>query len=328
MNKNNPTKIIFFGTSEFAEVILDKLINVGAYRDTPLRIMAVVTQPDKPVGRKKIITPPLVKIFAEKNNLPVYQPENVGAYCNTPLQEADIFIVADYGEIISKKILDIPKYGALNVHPSLLPKYRGPSPIQTALLNGDKETGVTIIKMDEKMDHGKAISNKQLASTIKRSQPINKEDTYITLSQKLARLGADLLVEVLPDYISGKIKPKEQEHERATYTKMIEKKDGEIDWNKTAEEIYNQWRAFIKWPGSHCVARYKIQNTKYKIKLNKIKVYKDNIKIKDTDLGEFFVENKKLMVKCGGDTYLEILKLQPEGKKEMDAENFVNGYLK
>ncbi len=297
---NKELKVVFFGTSEFAEVVLSKLIEAN------LNILAVVTQADKPVGRKKVMTPPLVKVLAEKNKISVYQ----GEYKDIPLKEADIFIIADYGEIISKKILEIPKYGALNIHPSLLPEYRGPSPIQYTLLNGDKETGVTIIKMDEKMDHGDIVDIKKYE--------INRDETYIDLIEQLAELGAKTLIRLLPKYISKKIKLNEQDHNKATYTKKIEKKNGEIDWNKPADEIYNQWRAYIKWPGIFS------QN----IKFNEIEIYRERIENDNTKLGELFKENKKLLVKCQKDSYLEIFKLQPQGKKEMDSKSYINGYLK
>ncbi|OIO17336.1 methionyl-tRNA formyltransferase [Candidatus Kuenenbacteria bacterium CG11_big_fil_rev_8_21_14_0_20_37_9] len=328
------TKIIFFGTADFAAVILNKLV------EAKLSILGVVTKPDQPIGRKKILTPPLVKILAEKNKIPVFQPENLKIFKNDILPAADIFITADYGQIISKKILAMPKFGALNIHPSLLPKYRGPSPIQTALLNGDMETGVTIIKMDGKMDHGKIIKNKKLI--------INNEDTFITLSEKLAKIGAGLLIKIMPEYIADKIKSKKQNHKKATYTQMIRKEDGLINCDKTSGEIYNQWRAYIKWPGIFIKATKHQSNQPKKkispgrkeepsgvkiieqeniIKLLQVAIHGNIMTKKNIASGKFFVENKKLLVKCGGETFLEILKLQPQDKKEMDAPSFINGYM-
>ena len=335
-SNNQPINIIFFGTSDFAEVILNNLLRVTSYE---LRVTNVVTQPDKPVGRERIMTAPPVKILAQKYEIPVWQPPKLDQDFADKFGKLtpDLAVVADYGQIIPKNILDIPKFNFLNVHPSLLPQYRGPSPMQTALLNGDKATGVTIIKLDEKMDHGRIISNFQF--------PISNLDTSVTLSKKSAGIGAELLIKTIPDYISGKIQPREQAHEQATYTKLIQKQDGLADWNKTAEQIYNQWRAYIQWPGLFTrnvkiitgdkqkpeLLKYKnikIQEYKNNLKLNELAIYGDGIENNNIPAGHFFAHNKKLLAKCGGESYLEILKLQPEGKKAMEAGAFMNGYLK
>ena len=202
----------------------------------------------------------------------------------------DLIIVASYGKIIPKEILEIPKYGALNVHPSLLPKYRGPSPIQTAILNGDKETGITIILMDEKIDHGEIISNFEFR--------ILKKFTYQELSRKLAQLGVKLLVETIPKWIKEEIKPKPQDHSKATYTKILKREDGKIDWSKPSPEIEKQIRAFNPWPGTFTFIRHK--NKTLRIKVLEADISKDN----------------KLIIK----------KLQPEGKKAMSFEEFKRGY--
>jgi methionyl-tRNA formyltransferase len=326
-------KIIFLGSAEFGAIILEQLIRETA---DEMIIAGAITQPDKPVGRKQTLSAQPVKILAVKNKIPIWQPEKFDDKITDELQkkEADIFIVAAYGKIIPAAILNIPKYGCLNIHPSLLPKYRGPAPIQYALFNGDKETGVTIIKLDEKMDHG-AIVNYQSAS-------INGEDNYLTLSRRLAAMGTKLLVKTIPDYLTKKIQPREQNHKQSTYTRIIDKKDGLIDWQKNASQIYNQWRAYIIWPG--IFTKFKNQELKCKIKVDLIKLLEIKIckeKITDTqrDLGKFFVLNspalapralagKKLLVKCGQGSHIEILKLQPEGKKEMAAGSFINGYMK
>jgi methionyl-tRNA formyltransferase len=327
-------KIIFFGTPRFAEIVLQKTIADGGYE-----ILGVVTTPDEPVGRKQVLTAPAVKVLAEKNGLKVWQPEKLddrfynelNSICHAEFisasddeipkqvrddnKEIKLFIVAAYGKIIPQKFLELPKFGCLNIHPSLLPKYRGASPIQLALLNGEKETGVTIMKMDAEMDHGAIISNFQF--------PISNNDTYEILSEKLAQASGDFLLNIIPDYLAGKIEPQEQDHAAATFCKIIKKSDGEIDWQKPAEQIYNQWRAFWPWPGVFFESR--ITNNELRIKI---------IELALTDMvgnnapGELFAENEKLFVAGGDGKLLEIKKLQPEGKNVMNDKDFINGYLK
>ena len=219
----NKIKIIFFGTPEFAWIILDKLLKQDNFE-----IVAVVTALDKPTGRKQILTPPPAKVLAEKNNIPVLQPAELNNEFieNLKKYQADLMVTAAYGKIIPKEILDLFHERSLNVHPSLLPKYRGASPIQTALLNGDDKTGVTIMLMDEKMDHGSIVSSVKVSSI--------KDKKFTELHDKLAKFGAELLIKTIPDYLSGKIIPVEQEHEKATFCKIIKKQNGEINWNNTA----------------------------------------------------------------------------------------------
>jgi len=223
-----------------------------------------------------------------KNN---YKPILVHDFKKTEKLKPDLVIVASYGKIIPKKILEIPKYGCLNVHPSLLPKYRGPSPIQTTILNGDKKTGVTIILMDEKIDHGPIISNSKFEIR-------NSKLTYGELNVKLAKLGVKLLIETIPKWIRGEIKIKPQDHSKATYTKILKREDGKIDWSKSAQEIERQVRAFNPWPGTFTFIKHK--NKTLRIKVLEADISKDN----------------KLIIK----------KLQPEGKKAMSFEEFKRGY--
>ncbi len=314
-------KIIFMGTPEFGVIILEELIKAS------FKPVLVVTAPDKPVGRKQIITPPPVKISAEKYNIEVCQPDKIENYCVGTVGKLkikklnpDLIIIAGFGQILPKEILEIPKYGCLNIHPSLLPKYRGSSPIQYTILNGDKETGVTIILMTEKLDQGNIISNFQF--------PISNEKiTYPELSQKLAELGAKLLLETIPKWINGEIEPKPQDDSRATYTKILKKEDGKIDWKKPAESIERQIRAFQPWPGSF--SEFQISNQKSQ----KLKILKADI-LKQTKNGPFGVPGKtflapndKIAVQTGKD-FLVIEKLQLEGKKTMSSEEFLRGHLK
>lgn len=234
--KNN-LKIIFLGTPEFAAIILEKLIKAELMPE------AVICNPDKPVGRKQIITPPPVKVLAQKFGLAVYQPEN-----KTELLEIiknlqpDLAIVAAFGIIFSKEILEIPKYGFINIHPSLLPKYRGPTPIQTAILNGDDETGVSLFLIDEETDKGKIIVNSKLQ--------IANSDNYESLMRKLAELGEDLLIKTLPDFVAGKITPLSQDESQATYTKKFKTEDAFVDLKKDNPiEIDRKIRALNPEPG-------------------------------------------------------------------------------
>jgi len=281
-------KIIFMGTSQFGAIILEGLAQ------SDYKPCLVITTPDKPVGRKQIMTPPPVKISAQKYNISIAQPEkikNLESKINN--LKPDLGIVAAYGYILPQEILIIPKYGFLNVHPSLLPKYRGPSPIQTAILNGDKKTGVTIILMDEKMDHGPILAQRELEFLI------SKKYTYLELSQELAVKGANLLLETIPRWVSNEIKPMPQDESKATYTKILKKEDGEIDWSKPAEKIERKIRAFNPWPGTFTFL--KKNDKKLRIKILEAGVSKNN----------------KLIIK----------KLQPEGKKPMTFEEFKRGYL-
>ena len=203
----------------------------------------------------------------------------------------DFIIVASYGKIIPKEILEIPKYGCLNIHPSLLPKYRGPSPIQTTILNGDKKTGVTIILMDKKIDHGPIIAQQEW------EMPINKI-RYKELNKELAELGVKLLIETIPKWIKGKIETKTQDESKATYTKILKREDGKINWSKPGREIERQIRAFNPWPGAFTFIKHKDKTLR--------------IKVLEADISK---ENK-----------LIIKKLQPEGKKAMTFEEFKRGY--
>jgi len=227
-------KLTFFGTPKFSATILNILIS--QYPN-----IFVITQPDKPVGRKQVLTPSPVKIVAKKHKIPFFDYRNSTSIIQIiKVKKPDLTIVAAFGKILPPEILKIPKFGCLGVHPSLLPKYRGPTPVQFAILNGEKETGVTIFLMDEKMDHGPIVAQRQWQFPISNFQFPNKSQaqmspiTSAALSEKLAQLGAELLIETIPKWIEGKIKPRPQNHKKATYTKLLTKKDGFVDWKKIA----------------------------------------------------------------------------------------------
>lgn len=328
-------KIVFFGTPEFALKPLEALFN-------NFEIVAVVTNPDESVGRKQVLTPTPVKVLAKKFNIPVFQFKKLALNeWKSKIPKADLYVVVAYGKIIPKNIIEIPRFGSLNIHPSLLPCWRGPSPIQYAILNGDAQTGVTIMLMDEKMDHGpvlasrvSGISNFQnlpprqipglrpLEAKQLASHPISKITTP-ELSEILSKMGAELIVETIPKWVSREIKPVLQDESKATYSKILKKEDGRINWSKSAAYIERQVRAFAPWPGSFTFW----QRGEKEIKLELLET--DVVKISDfpdnTLSGAVLVREKRLFIKTGqGD--LEILRLQPEGKKDMVAKEFINGY--
>ena len=294
-------KTIFFGTHEFATTILQGLI------DSPLvDVELVITQPDKPVGRKQELQPSPVKILAEKNNIKIQQPESLKTFDFTTLQTFDLAVVAQYGLIIPAELLDKPKYGFVNVHTSLLPKYRGASPIQSALINGETETGVTIMKMDKGMDTGSIILQKTLK--------IDENDTYTTLDKKLAEISILALLEAIPDYISGTLQPQKQNNSQATVCKLLTREDGKINWDKTTAEIYNLYRGLTPWPGIWTIWDNK--------RLKLLEVIPGNEQLKS---GEVKIQDDKLYIGTS-DSSIEILELQLEGKQKMDTKSFVNGY--
>ncbi len=244
---------IFFGTPEFAAIILEKLIKAGF---PPL---AVVCNPNRPVGRKKIITPPPTKVLAEKYNIQVFQPETlVNSKFEIRNSKFDFFVVAAYAKILPQEILAIPRLGVIGVHPSLLPKYRGPSPIQSAILNGEKETGVTLFLIDEKVDHGSILAKNKLQ--------IADNDNYETLLKKLAELGADLLIETLPKFLKSEIAPLPQNESQATYTKKFITEDGYVDLQKDEPIIIERKiRALNPEPGVWTLMDIKSEQKRVKL---------------------------------------------------------------
>lgn len=303
MAKEN-LKIIFMGSAEFSLPILMSLYKKFA-------VSAVVTEIDKPTGRDKEIQSPPVKILAQSVSLPVYQP--ISMRKDTLLIEKikqmapDLIVVAAYGKIIPESILNIPAHGCLNVHPSLLPKYRGASPIQSALLAGDTVTGVTIILMDAGMDTGDIVAQETC--------DIAPDMSYGELSERLTAQSAEMLLRVIPEYVAGKTRLKTQRDVDATYCKKINKTDGKIDWTRSAEQIYNQWRAFAAWPGVYTIFDGQKLDIIGGRAVNVQSAYQP---------GTVYAESKKIYVACGQGA-LELARVKLEGKKEMDIVSFVNG---
>lgn len=293
------------GTPEFAVPGLTRLI------DTPdLEIVAVFTQPDKPVGRKQVLSAPAIKQLALKHNLPVFQPEKIKPELETIKNlKPDLIVVIAYGKIIPQAILDIPNFGCLNVHASLLPKYRGAACLNAPILNGDTETGVTVMKMEAGLDTGPILRQAKMKLTGK--------ETLEMVHDELAVLGAELLVPTIKDYLAGKIEPQIQAETQASYIKTLSKADGRIVWSKTAQEIERMIRAYNPWPGSHSLIKGGI----IKIIAAENKV----LTINNYKPGEIFLTEGKLGIQCGQDA-LVILKLQLEGGKIMSAEEFLRGH--
>jgi len=325
--QNTRYKILFMGTPEFAAPALERLIKAG------YKILAVITAPDKPIGRKQKITPPPIKKMALRYKIPVLQPEkilNLKPKLSNLFESSaehkkfvlrsqisnlnpDLIVVAAYGKIIPKEILEIPKYGSLNIHPSFLPKYRGPSPIQFAILNGEKITGATIMLMDEKMDHGPILAQEKIA--------LRPDETSQTLHQKLSQLGADLLIKTIPQYLERKIRPKPQDEKKATYTKILTRDDGRIDWQKSAKELERQVRAFFPWPGAW---------TELRINLPVMQALRaGNQESRRLKILKAKAVNKKIPNALPtGQGYLLPEIIQLEGKKQMSWEEFLRGHKK
>src|SRR3989344_4024833 len=302
---------IFFGTSDFALPILEELKKQGWLPKL------IITTPDSMGGRELKPKPSPVKIWAEKNNIPVLQPENLKSpdftqkLLNT---ECSTAVVASYGKIIPKEILDIFPKGILNVHPSLLPKWRGADPIRSAMLAGDEKTGATIMLIDEKMDHGPILAQREFEFQISNFK-------FLKLYGSLAELGGKLLVETIPRWLTGKIESKEQDHSKATYTKKITKEDGHIDWAETAEIIERKIRALNPWPGTYAFWNER----RIKILEAQPKWSKSDLDQKRTKPGFVRRENSELGITCGEGAIL-VKKLQMEGKKNQSATEFLNGY--
>ena len=319
---NNKTyKTLFFGTPDFAVPTLETLIAIPE-----VELLAVFTQPDKPVGRKQTLTPPPVKVTAQKNNIPVFQPEKLKTKeFEEQLKKIspDVCLVAAYGKIISSKLLDIPKHGWLNVHGSLLPKYRGASPIQGAILNGDEKTGVTLMKIDAGLDTGPIISQKSI--------DIEPSENFQTLHDKLSRLGAELIRKSLLNYLDGKLKPQQQNNNLATETKIIAKEDGRINWKQSATQIERQIRAYTPWPGTYCFWSRNTRNEQKELTNSHIELRLKIIEAvvsSDTTIlppGQIKQTNDVITVGCGQGN-LELKKIQLEGKRVQIILDFLKGH--
>lgn len=295
-------KIIYMGTPDFAVPALKALAN------SEHTVCAVFTQPDKPRGRKMIMTPPDVKVCAQELDIPVYQPQSMKSEEALEIinnYDPDVIVVAAYGQIIPKTVLDAPKYGCVNIHGSLLPKYRGASPIQQSVLNGDKITGVTTMLMDVGIDTGDILLTKETE--------IGENETSGELFDRLADLGGELILETLKALEEGSVTPVKQDESLSSHTSKIDKSLCPIDFTKSADEVHNKVRGLNPWP----VATTKICG-------KNVKVYSTKLCEKSGKCGHV-ISTKPLIVACGEGS-VEICEIQPEGKKRMSTEAFLAGH--
>lgn len=297
--------ILFMGTPYFAATALRGLVEAG------FDVIGMITRPDTNKGRSGSKSPSETKLEALKHNLPVFQPTNKAELTDIVQKlKPELIVVAAYGMIVPQAVLDVPKYGALNIHGSLLPKYRGASPIAAAILAGEKETGVTIMLMAAGMDEGDIISSYKLQ--------ISSDDTTASLTEKMSNLGAKAIVETIPTWVSGKLKSMPQDNNQATYCQKITKEDGRIDWNEPAEVIERKVRAYQPWPSAYTLVG------DLGVKILRSRLCEKPCDVAITDIGIFHFSDGHIYVSTGDGT-LEILELQPEGKKPMGAKDFING---
>ncbi len=299
-------KIVFMGTPDYAATALEAILQAG------YEVTGVVCQPDKPKGRSGALAACPVKECALKYNLPVFQPERIKrpeAVAELKKFPADVFVVAAFGQILSEEILTMPKYGCINIHASLLPKYRGAAPIQWCIVDGEKETGVTIMQMDAGIDTGDILFTKKVA--------ITEEETGGSLFDKLSQAGAELIVEALPKIEAGEVSPVKQDETQSNYARMLKKEDGQINWNRPAEEIGRQVRGMDPWPSAY---------TYYKGK--QFKIWKAEAVAGGTEglqpgtIAQ--IEKQGIWIACGSGM-LQVTEAQLEGKKRMSAADLMNG---
>ena len=297
-------KLVFMGTPDYAVKTLEALISAGH------NVTAVFAQPDKPVGRKHIITAPPVKVCAEKHGITVYQPNTLrDGKAEEILKEIapDVIVVVAYGKILPREILNIPKYGCVNGHASLLPKYRGSAPIQQAIISGETETGVTAQLMDEGIDTGDILKTARTE--------IGEKETAEELFERLSVITAELLVNTLADLEKGNITPQKQDEEKASYAPIIKKEMAELDFSKSAKELYNAVRGYYSWPCAYFFLGGK------RIKVIEAEVGNDT----KQKSGTVVCNTECLEIACGDGKSLKLLTVQPEGKGKMTAKEMLNG---
>lgn len=298
----NDKRIVFMGTPKFSATILEALLN-GGYN-----VVLCVSQPDKPVGRKKILTPSPVKIVANAHSIDIFTPNSIkNEYQKILDYKPDLIITCAYGQFLPKELLDAPVYKSINVHGSLLPKYRGASPVQRAIMNGEDKTGITLMYMNEKMDEGDIL--------VQESLPIDIKDTSTTLFDKLSDLGLKMILDFLPKLFDGNVNPIKQDHTKATIASNLNKDDEHIDFNNDVLSVYNHIRGMLDNPGCYFIVddiKYKIHETFYKESSNTKPSY-----IYGLDGDSFNIGTNN--------GYIQILKIQKEGKSIMSSKDFNNG---
>ena len=298
-------RLVFLGTPSFAVPTLERILAAGH------EVLAVYTQPDRPKGRGGALAASPVKTAAVSRRLPVYQPERIKRpepLAHLASLRPDAIVVVGYGQIIPQNIIDVPPLGIINVHASLLPKYRGAAPMQWALARGESVTGVTTMRIDAGLDTGDIL--------LMRETPISSGETAIELGARLSIIGAELLVETLNGLSAGAIIPRKQDHSQATLAPILRKEDGVIDWNLPAAEIYNRVRGFVPWPGA--CTRFRGEG---------LHVWRAAVAESSSSgpPGSLSVGERRALVACGGGTSLELLEVQLEGRKKIAMEAFING---
>jgi len=294
-------KIVFLGSPDFALPVLGALAQ-------QYQVVGVVTQPDRASGRGRRIQMPPVKTLALELGIPVMQPEKLRAPEATEqlrVWNPDLIVVAAFGQILKKDVLDLPRFGCINVHASLLPRWRGAAPINAAILHGDKETGVTIMKMDVGLDTGPMLA--------KRSICLSADDTAGSVTETLSHLGADLLIETLPDYLSGKLTPQPQPEEGATYAPMLKKEEGKLDFTRDVNQLERQVRGFNPWPGAFM-----------DFDGASLKIHKAHVEMGDSSVGQRLIYRDQPAVGAGGGLLI-LDEVQPAGKKSMSGRSFLIG---
>ncbi|RFU68806.1 methionyl-tRNA formyltransferase [Bacillus sp. V59.32b] len=300
------TKIVFMGTPDFSVPVLRRIISDG------YEVIGVVTQPDRPVGRKKVLTPPPVKAEALIHGIPVYQPEKIRIKEEMDkiiALQADLIVTAAFGQILPNELLAAPKFGCINVHASLLPELRGGAPIHYSILQGKEKTGITIMYMVEKLDAGDILTQAEVF--------IEEDDNVGTLHDKLSAIGADLLSETIPKLLKGEVTPIKQNEEEASFAPNIKRQQEKLNWQQNGEDIYNHIRGLHPWPVSYTTLNEDI------IKVWTARKHKHD---KTGEPGEILdVTGDGLLVATGNETSILITELQPSGKKKMKAKDYLHG---
>ncbi len=307
MTPNQKPRIIFFGTPDFAVPSLEALVANGY---API---CVVTNPDEPAGRKQIITPPPVKVCAERHGIPVVQPIHL-VHEMERIPDADLFIIVAFGTIVPQELLEKPRLGSLNIHPSLLPLWRGPSPIQSALLHGNTETGVSLMKIDELMDHGPIIAQQRFSLA-------DRKWTSPELYPALADVGARMLIQALPGWIDGTLTAAPQDDTKATYCKLIKKDHGRINWSRPAVEIERMIRAYAPWPSAWTL--WPGRDAICRIRVDEADILDDESPVGSPGY-TWQTPSYPLLVKTGTNTLI-VRRITIEGKSTLDADAFLRG---
>lgn len=297
-------KVVFMGTPDFSVPVLQTLLKDG------YEVVAVVTQPDRPKGRKRVLTPPPVKVEALKHEIPVLQPEKIRLeeeYQQVLAYEPDLIVTAAFGQILPTPILEAPKYGCINVHASLLPELRGGAPIHYSILQGKPKTGVTIMYMVEKLDAGDILTQVEV--------PIEERDHVGTLHDKLSAAGAKLLSETIPSLVKGEITPVKQNDGEATFASNIKREQEKIDWARTGEEIYNHIRGLHPWPVAYTTADGQVMKI----------WWGEKVSASGKPGTVLSLEEDGFIVATGNETAIKVTELQPAGKKRMDAAQYLRG---